>query len=326
MLGKSLNARREMLENGKTNALRLFSGFYEGFPGLAVDLYDRTLLLFDYRVTLSALDPWMDAVQYFYLARLPQIDCVLRKSRNSPDPLQKNGIVTYIGLPSQQVTESGVHYAIDLTLNRDASFYLDMRNLRNWLLETSGGCSILNTFAYTGSLGVAALAGGAAEVVQTDLNKKFLAIARKSCMLNHLDLGKMKLRPVDFFVEIGQLKKSGQLFDLVLLDPPFFSTTEKGRVDQVASSMKLINKVRPLVKDGGKIVAVNNSLFLSGEEYMRTLNELCAGGYLQIDQLIPVPEDVTGFPDTHVSSPPVSPAPFNHPTKIAVLSVKRKQV
>jgi 23S rRNA (cytosine1962-C5)-methyltransferase len=37
-----------------------------------------------------------------------------------------------------------------------------------------------------------------------------------------------------------------------------------------------------------------------------------------------VPADITGYPETIVSNPPVDPAPFNHPTKIAVLPVHRK--
>lgn len=37
---------------------------------------------------------------------------------------------------------------------------------------------MLNTFAYTGSLGVAACAGGTRRVVQVDLNRRFLDLAR----------------------------------------------------------------------------------------------------------------------------------------------------
>jgi len=62
---------------------------------------------------------------------------------------------------------------------------------------------VLNTFAYTGSLGVAALAGGAVHVLQVDRNGRFLELARRSAMANHLDLGRMKLRADDVFNEIG---------------------------------------------------------------------------------------------------------------------------
>ena len=88
--------------------------------------------------------------------------------------------------------------------------------------------------------------------------------------------------------------------------------------------MSLINKVRPLINDGGYLVAVNNALFLSGNDYIEALESLCADGYLQIEELIPVPEDFTGYAQTRLRSLPVDPAPFNHATKIAVLKVRRK--
>jgi 23S rRNA (cytosine1962-C5)-methyltransferase len=157
-----------------------------------------------------------------------------------------------------------------------------------------------------------------------DRNAKLLGLARRSAMLNRLDLGRMKLRAEDVFSAIGNFKKEGLLFDLVLLDPPFFSVTGKGKVDLVSESTRLINKLRPLIKDGGRLVAINNALFLSGQEYMRSLEALCQDGYLQIEQILPVPEDITGFAETIVSKPPVAPAPFNHPTKIVIMRVKRK--
>ena len=58
----------------------------------------------------------------------------------------------------RKIKEHGVWYAINLTINRDTSLYLDTRNLRKWLIENLKDKSVLNTFAYTGSFGVAALA------------------------------------------------------------------------------------------------------------------------------------------------------------------------
>jgi len=48
-------------------------------------------------------------------------------------------------------------------------------------------------------------------------------------------------------------------------------------------------------------------------------------GYLKIAELIPVPEDFTGYPATRLGLPVTEPAPFNHSTKIAVLEVRRKK-
>ena len=57
---------------------------------------------------------------------------------------------------------------------------------------------------------------------------------------------------------------------------------------------------------------------------MQSIEKLQASGYLKFDQIIPIPEDITGYPDTKVDQPPVNPSPFNHPTKIVVLDVRRK--
>ena len=263
--------------------------------------------------------------------------CVVQKARLADQPnagptheaqpgaaMPRRGWVTFGGPPDERIVEQGVAYAIDLLLNQDASFYLDTRRLRAWLLEHAAGWRVLNTFAYTGSLGVAALAGGAAYVAQVDLNRSFLELAQRSVLLNRLDAGKMRLYAANFFNQVAAFKRSGALFDCVILDPPYFSTTRQGVVDLEDQSARLINKVRPLVKDGGRLVAINNGLFASGAQYMQTLQGLCADGYLEIEALLPVPEDCTGFPETIRAAPPVDPAPFNHPTKIAVLRVRRK--
>jgi 23S rRNA (cytosine1962-C5)-methyltransferase len=65
-------------------------------------------------------------------------------------------------------------------------------------------------------------------------------------------------------------------------------------------------------------------LFISGQAYLAALESLCADGYLAIHELVPVPLDVTGYPQTISRSPPADPAPFNYPTKIAILKVQRK--
>ena len=92
------------------------------------------------------------------------------------------------------------------------------------------------------------------------------------------------------------------------------------------SSHKLINKIRPIVSHNGFLVVINNALFLSGEDYIELLNTLSVKDYLTIERIIPVPIDITGFPDTIISQPPVDPTPFNHPTKIAVLRIRHKKL
>jgi len=297
----------------------LFNGFLEGWPALSVEVFAHTLVIYDYAQPPLA-DPLIRQIQIFYQTQLSFIQCVILKTRRTAE---KRGRVIFGSQPATRLTENGVHYALNLHLNQDAGFYLDTRQLRVWLKENAANKTILNTFAYTGSLGVAARAGGAAQVIHTDRHKNFLSLAKDSYRLNNWPVEMADFMVGDFFSVVARLKRTGPLFDGVILDPPYFSTTAKGRVD-LTESVRLINKVRPLIADGGWLVAVNNALFVSGAEYVRALETVCADGYLSIEQFIPAPPDCAGYPATVRRARPTNPAPFNHSTKIALLRVRRK--
>ena len=324
LLELALSARADLFDERHEAALRLFNGFYEGCPDLVIDLYARTLLFHNYADPPEDGLPLVDAARLYLRSSLPWARTVVLKTRNSPDPAERRGRVLEGESPDRKIREYGLWYALDLTMNRDASLYLDTRNLRKWAIDNLAGKTVLNTFAYTGSLGVAALGGGAQRVVHLDLKRSFLNVAKTSYTLNGFPIHKTDFIRSDFFPGVARLKRSGELFDCVFLDPPFFSSTDRGTVNLVAEGVRLINKVRPLVADGGWLVTVNNALFLSGREYMSMLEELCADGYLHLESLIPVPEDFTGYSETRADDFITDPAPFNHPTKIAVLRVKRK--
>jgi 23S rRNA (cytosine1962-C5)-methyltransferase len=317
-LAASLDARAALLAAPHQTALRLFNGFYEGCPELVVDLYGTTLVLFDYAEPPQA--ERIEAALAPLRGQLPWVQAAVVKTRVG-SPEARRGILTFGQAPERKICENGVWYALDLQMNQDAGFYLDTRGLRDWIKSNSSGLRVLNTFAYTGSLGVAALAGGAQRVLQTDLDRTFMRLAQQSCQINGLSCSARDFLAGDFFAITSRLRHSNQRFELVILDPPFFSTTQRGRVDQLNQSARLVNKVRPLAADGGRIVAVNNALFLSGADYIHSLEALCQGGYMEVEELIPVPQDITGYPATIQTTAPADPAPFNHPTKIAVLRV-----
>lgn len=323
-LQAALAARKELIDPDRQSAIRLFNGFYEGCPELVADVYARTLVLFGYGRSPEEDQARLQEAQDLLLERLPWLQSVVWKIRRARDRQLRQGVVRFGESPAQAIREHGVWYAVDLLMNQDASFYLDTRLLRSWLLQQAAGWRVLNMFAYTGSLGAVALAGGAARVVQVDRSRKFLALADRTLQLNGLDPERMELQAGDFFKRAAAFRNQERTFECVIVDPPYFSTTRAGRVDMAAESVRVINKVRPLVADGGWLVVINNALYLGGADFERALRELAADGYLELADRIDVPEDVTGYPDIRRREPPADPAPFNHPTKIALLRVHRK--
>ncbi len=325
-IAAAVEARLSLLDPKHQGALRLFNGFFEGHPALALDLYGRTLVIHDYSESVEGDESAAKTACQVAEAKLPFVRAALWKVRSARQPEQRNGRLL-LGTAAEldrKVVEHGVRYALELSRHQDATLYLDTRNLRAWAKAQLAGQRVLNTFAYTGSLGVAAQAAPASEVVQVDLNRSYLNLAKASYALNGFGVKRADFRVGDFFDESSRLKKEGRLFDCVFLDPPFFSQTQKGRVDQEASPERLINKVRPLIADGGRLVAVNNALFLSGKEYLARLEALCSDGFMAVEELIPVAEDFVGRSIEGAPSLPADPAPFNHSTKIAVLRVRRR--
>ena len=325
LLEKALTSRAHLFDTNHESAFRLFNGFTEGCADLVIDVYASTAVIHNYADDPEQGVALVQEAQNFLTTSLNWLRAGIVKTRNGKTQAEKCGKLLFGTEIDRKIKEHGVWYAIDLTLNRDASLYLDTRNLRKWIIENLKDKTVLNTFAYTGSFGVAALKGGASRVVQIDLNREFLDLAKSSYSLNGFPIQKGNLIARDFFEQVSNMKRLNNFFDCVIIDPPFFSTTAKGKVDQEKESARLINKVRPLINDGGYLVAINNALFASGKDYMQTLETLCKDGYLKIKELIPAPEDFTGYPETRAGSPITDPSPFNHSTKIAVLEVRRKQ-
>lgn len=325
-LEAAIDARAALADDRHRTAYRLVNGFLEGVPGLVVDVYATTAVVHDHAAPGEEAGARVAATVAFVHERLPWLVAVVVKPRKAENPAVRSGRIEMgeTGDVATRVLENGVWYALDLLGHRDTGFYLDTRNLRAWAVDHLSGARVLNTFAHTGSLGVAAMAAGAERVLHVDLHRGFLNVAKTSYTLNGFPIRKSDFAAGDFWTIGSGLKRRGELFDCVFVDPPFFSTTARGRVDLVSDYHRVLNKVRPLVADGGRLVAVNNAKFVSGADYMELLERLCADGYLSIERTIPVPPDVTGYPETRAGDEPADPAPFNNATKIAVLGVRRK--
>ena len=320
LLDNAIASHRTSSGSAHEEAFRLFNGFYEGFPDLVLDVYGQTLVIHNYSENPNSTR--IQEISNYIRTSLSWLRAGIVKTRHASTQKEKRGTLLFGDSPDRKIKEHGIWYALDLTMNRDTSFYLDTRNLRKWLIDNMHGKSVLNTFAYTGSLGAAAVAGGATNVIQTDLNRQFLNLGKETFTLNGYSIQNQNFIAQDFFSVVARFKAGKQTFDCIIIDPPFFSTTSRGKVDMEHESERLINKVRPLINNNGTLIAINNAVFLSGKEYMQTLENICKDGYLSIRELVPVPEDFIG--SNRVGKPITDPAPFNHSTKIAILDVKRK--
>ena len=97
-------------------------------------------------------------------------------------------------------------------------FYLE--NLSGWIRANSSGRRISNLFAHTGSLGVAAAAGGARSVVHVDNKKSPLDAAREHHVLNDLPVDSRSFIVGNVYQQLARARRGTVALDGIILDPP----------------------------------------------------------------------------------------------------------
>jgi 23S rRNA (cytosine1962-C5)-methyltransferase len=128
------------------------------------------------------------------------------------------------------VSEGDVRFWVDLDSFLDTGLFADHRLTRARVRSESRGKRILNLFAYTGSFTVYAAAGGAKATTTVDLSKRYLAWASYNLSLNKLDGPEHRLVAAEARSFLRDASRRGDKWDLIILDPPSFSTRE-GLID-----------------------------------------------------------------------------------------------
>ena len=135
----------------------------------------------------------------------------MRPSASEPD----SGTETEI-----QVREFGLRFLVRPFADGNSGLFLDARPARQWIREHSHRRRVLNLFAYTGSLGVAAAAGGATAVTHVDGKHNALERTRANHELNDLPIDDRSLLRGNIYTHLPKAVQHGQRFDAVILDPP----------------------------------------------------------------------------------------------------------
>jgi 23S rRNA (cytosine1962-C5)-methyltransferase len=167
--------------------------------------------------------------------------------------------------------ENGLKYKISLGSKQNYGLFLDMKNGRQWVQKHSHNKRVLNLFSYTCAFSNAAIAGGAAQVVNLDMSKAALAVGRDNHRLNGHELSKIKYLGHDLFKSWGKVKRFGA-YDLVIADPP---SLQKGSVNIKRDYPKIIRRLPELLDSGGEALLCLNSPDLDFDFLKETVKQEC---------------------------------------------------
>lgn len=157
------------------------------------------------------------------------------------------------------VHEGGLRFLVNLEAYLDTGLFLDHRNTRAMVAAEARGRRVLNLFCYTASFTVHAACAGATESLSLDLSNTYLDWARRNFELNGIDRRAHELQRADVLAWLAQGALPGS-FDLIVLDPPAFSTSKAmtGVLDIQRDHPMLLDRCADLLAPGGVLYFSTN--------------------------------------------------------------------
>ena len=238
----------------ESDGLRLIHGEADGLPGLIVDRYADVLSA---QFLSAGTERWKATIADALLAAT---GCTRLYERSDSGVRGREGLAPVKGWlrgeGSTQVTirEHGWKLTVDVEEGHKTGFYLDQRDNRArfaQLVRHFGVQRVLNCYCYTGGFSVAALAGGAREVVSVDSSAPALERGRRHVELNGFDAAHAEFIDADVNTLLRERLKAGESFDAIVLDPPKFAPSA-AHADRASRAYKDINRLAlKLLAPGG---------------------------------------------------------------------------
>ena len=275
-------ARREGLFDDQTTGFRWINGESDGWPGLVLDRYDRTLVL---KLYTAAWLPRLEEIAGLIAERLCPERIVFRLSRNvqaiaGAQFNKRDGeIVCGPRLDGPVVfRESGLQFESDVLRGQKTGFFLDQRENRRHVELLASGRRVLNAFSFSGGFSLYAARGGAVSVTDLDLSAHALASAERNFALNHPHASVAacpheRIQAEAFAWLGGQRERT---FDLAILDPPSFAKREAERARAIQAYGKLARLGVEHLARGGILVACSCSAHVTAEEFFAAVRQAAA--------------------------------------------------
>ncbi len=295
---KAWEWRKDYVKKNNLDAFRLLNAAGDDCPGLLVDYYAGAFQivykepsLFEFQSNLheallkinseisDGREHYFFEVKNFALSDPGAAKCFAGK-QSVILPIQKKALL-----------ENDLKYEIHLGEGLHTGLFLDQRENRQWIISQSEKKRVLNLFSYTGAFTVAALSGGASEVVSVDLSKNYLDWLKRNVELNGLKLSQAPVWPREVFDYLQFAQKKREKFDVIIVDPPTFSRHRKQVFSTEKDLKQLIAQILPLLSNTGKIFLSINTLKLNQKTFEEEVSEALQGGSLQILKKFALPRD-----------------------------------
>jgi 23S rRNA (cytosine1962-C5)-methyltransferase len=294
-IAAALDARSGLDADPDTTAFRCIHGENDGFPGLVVDRYDRTLVV---KLYSPIWFPHLRNVVPLLAAGLVDDSgperLVLRLSR----AVQRTATfgltdgATLVGEPPDGPVlfrERGLTMEADVVHGHKTGHFLDQRDNRALVRSMSDGARVLDVFASTGGFSLSAAAGGAALVHLVDISEPALRAAERNVAHNrHIrSVRNCAFRSTtgDAFAVMKELHRREEQYDVVILDPPSFAQNAKSVPAALRAYYRLTQAGVALVRPGGVLVQASCSSRVDTEEFFTVVHDAASRAGVELHEI-----------------------------------------
>ena len=260
-----------LVNNSDTTCYRLVHGEGDLLPGLVIDIYERTAVVQCHSVGMyRSREAIAEALRVAYGNELEAI--YDKSAQTLPFKADLGAIDGYLwGRNAQNdnvVLENGLKFKVNWVEGQKTGFFIDQRVNRDLVRQYSKGRKVLNTFCYTGGFSVAALAGGAKEVVSIDLSERAVKLADENVKLNFGDEAPHQAIACN---AVEYLKDIDSDYDLIILDPPAFAKHHKVLGNALQGYKKINARALEKIRPGGILFTFSCSQAVSRDLFRTTI-------------------------------------------------------
>ena len=272
-VSEALGVRKALglVDNADTTCYRLVHGEGDLLPGLVIDIYERTAVVQCHSVGMyHSRNAIAEALREAYGDKLEAI--YDKSSQTLPFKADLGAIDGYLWGRCEErdnvVLENGLKFKVNWEEGQKTGFFIDQRVNRDLVRQYSKGRKVLNTFCYTGGFSVAALAGGAKEVVSIDLSERAVKLADENVRLNFGDDAPHQAIACN---AVEYLKDIDSSYDLIILDPPAFAKHHKVLGNALQGYKKINARALEKIRPGGILFTFSCSQAVSRDLFRTTI-------------------------------------------------------